>query len=112
LGVNISRVPRPPRCRSATGKGGAVRTALKRIAKLEHRFGTVDGPRLLLVVCKAGWGLPLDLETCVQILEDCGALPTSSVGVVNLLDIPEGLSARQTETFLRENGAALKARTA
>lgn len=33
--------------------------------------GPAGGPRLLLVVCKAGWGLALDLDTCVQILEDC-----------------------------------------
>jgi hypothetical protein len=40
------------------------------------------------------------------------SLPTGSVGVVSLSGIPEGLSAWQTETFLRGNGAALNARTA
>jgi hypothetical protein len=35
-------------------------------------------------------------------------LPTSSVDVVSFIDIPHGLSARQTERYLRKNCTALK----
>ena len=79
------------------------------------RFGgatTGDGkPRILLVVCKAGWGLALDMDTCVQILDECGSLPTGPVGLVSLIGIPEDLDAGQAERFLRENGAVLEAQT-
>jgi hypothetical protein len=52
------------------------------------------------------------MDTCVQILDERGLLPTGPVGLVSLLGIPEGLNAGQTERFLRENGAALEAQTA
>jgi hypothetical protein len=77
----------------------------RRLRKLEDQFGMgYWKPRLLLVACKAGWGLALDMDTCIQILGECGSLPTGSVGLVNLLSIPDGLSAQQTEMLLRENG--------
>jgi hypothetical protein len=37
-----------------------------RLRKLEDQLGAGDGkPRILLVVCKAGWGLALDMDKCV-----------------------------------------------
>jgi len=84
-----------------------------RLRKLEDQLGICDGkPRILLVACKAGWGLALDMDRCVEILDECGSLPTGPVGLVSLLGIPEGLNAGHTERFLRENGAALEAQTA
>jgi len=62
-------------------------------------------PQLLLVVCKAGWRLALDQDRCIQILRECGFLPTGPVGLVNLGQIPEGLSAEELARLLRENGA-------
>lgn len=44
------------------------------------------------------------MDASIQILDECGFLPTGPVGLVNLLDIPEGLNAQQTERFLREKG--------
>jgi len=83
-----------------------------RLRKLEDQLGTGDGkPRILLVACKVGWELALDVDTCVQILDECGSLPPGPVGLVSLLGIPEGLNAGQTERFLREHGAALEAQT-
>jgi hypothetical protein len=82
-----------------------VTTITRRLCKLEDQFGTGDRkPQLLLVLCKAGWGLALDMDTCIQVLGECGSLPTGPVGLVNLLSIPEGLNAGQTEMLLRENG--------
>jgi hypothetical protein len=78
----------------------------RRLRKLERQFGFVDEKkRILLVACRAGWGLALDQDRCIEILGDCGFLPTRPIGVVNLLDIPEGLNAEETERFLSENGA-------
>ena len=82
---------------------------MRRIRRLEDRFAAADRPRpcLLLVVCRAGWGLALDQDRCIQILGECGFLPTGPAGVVNLGDIPDGLDAEETERFLRENGAEI-----
>ena len=82
---------------------------MRRIRRLEDRFAAADRPRpcLLLVVCRAGWGLALDQDRCIQILGECGFLPTGPAGVVNLGDIPEGLNAAETERFLREKGAEI-----
>ena len=83
-----------------------MKTIDRRIGKLEHQFGTAAGkPQLLLVVCRAGWGLALDQGRCIQILRECGFLPTGPVGLVNLGQIPDGLNAEELERFLRENGA-------
>src|ERR1035438_9803110 len=71
----------------------AVTTITKRIAKLEDQFGTAGRtPQILHLVCRAGWGLALDQDACVEMLGECGFLPTRRIGIVNLLDIPEGLS--------------------
>jgi len=56
--------------RSGRGRSERTATAMKiiesRLRKLEDQLGTGDGkPRLLLVVCKAGWGLALDVDTCI-----------------------------------------------
>ena len=87
-----------------------MRTANTRIAKLEHRFWPAAGkPGFLVVVCRAGWGLALDMDTCVGILRECGFIPTSHAGflLVNLSGIEFGLSAEELERFLREKGAEL-----
>ena len=83
-----------------------MKTIDSRIRKLEDRFWPGNGkPPLLLVVCQAGWGLALEQDRCIQILGECGFLPTDPVGLVNLCQIPDGLNAEQLERFLRENGA-------
>jgi hypothetical protein len=82
-----------------------MKTVIRRLAKLEDQLGTGRGkPRLLLVLFEAGWGLALHMDTCIQILDECGSLPTALVGLVNFIGIPECLNAEQTESFLRENG--------
>ena len=85
-----------------------MRTVARRIAKLENQFGIAEGkPQLLLVVTAAGRGLALDQDKCVQILRECGFLPSGPVGLVNLGEIPDGLNAEETERFLRESGAEI-----
>ncbi len=73
-----------------------MKTIDSRIRKLEDRFWSGNGkPPLILVVCKAGWGLALDQDSCIQILDECGSLPTGPVGLVNLSQIPDGLNAEE-----------------
>jgi hypothetical protein len=82
-------------------------TYTARIARLEDHFGTATGkPLVLLVVCKAGWGLALDRDRCIEILRECGHLPTGpGFGIVNLCEIPDGLNAQELERYLRKDGA-------
>jgi hypothetical protein len=75
-----------------------------RVRKLENRFCDTK-PQLLWVACQAGWGLALNQDRCIEILGECGFLPTGRFGVVNLCQIPDGLNATDLERFLRENGA-------
>ena len=81
-----------------------MRTIDNRVRKLENRFCD-EKPQLLWVACLAGWGLALDQDRCIEILGECGFLPTGRFGLVNLCQIPDGLNARDLERFLREHGA-------
>jgi hypothetical protein len=51
--------------------------------------------------------LALDTGACLQILDECGYTPTSRFAVADFSKIPDGLDAKETESFLRENGAVL-----
>jgi len=83
-----------------------VRTIARRLQRLEEGFGLGPGTeQLLLVVTAAGKRLALNQDRCIQILRECGLLPTGPVGVVNLGQIPDGLNAEELERFLRRNGA-------
>ena len=85
-----------------------MRAISKRLCKLENRFGLGPGTeQKLWVVNIVGRQLALDNSTCIGILRECGFLPTQRFGVVDLGNIPEGLNAKETERFLRENGAEL-----
>jgi len=87
-----------------------MRTITRRIDKLEIQLGIAAGkPGLLLVVSAAACRRALDVDTCVNILRECGFVPTGpGIGLVNLLDLPDGLNAEELERFLRERGAELR----
>jgi hypothetical protein len=79
-----------------------------RIRRLENQFGVVDEKqRILLVVCEAGCG---DQDASIQILRECGFLPTGPIGLVNFLNIPAGMNTEDEERFLRERGAEICSR--
>ncbi len=83
-----------------------MRTVTRRIGKLEDSFRPWNGkPLLLLVVTAAGKRLALDQDRCIQILRECGFLPTGQVGLVSLSGIPDGLNAEELERYLQEDGA-------
>jgi len=52
-------------------------------------------------------GRGLDDDTCLQILREGGFPPANAVSTVDLCEIPGGLSAKETERFVRENGAKI-----
>jgi hypothetical protein len=91
-----------------------VRTVTKRIDKLENRLGiSPNQPRILVVICNAGWGLALEMDACNAILRECGFLPTRpGVSVVNFGCVPEDLNAQGLKKYLRESGAELRWRSA
>jgi hypothetical protein len=78
-----------------------------RLRKLENRFGTGEGkPQLLLVACRAGSQHDIDWQ--IDILDECGFLPTGPLGLICLVGIPRGLDEEETKRYLRENGAELQ----
>jgi hypothetical protein len=84
-----------------------MRAVSRRLNKLDHQFGlSPKHPRLLMIV--TGYRtLAIDEDACVKILDEAGFLPMSGIATVDLLDIPQGLSARETERFLRDNSAKI-----
>jgi hypothetical protein len=77
----------------------------RRLSNLEDQLGLTK-ERFLVVLSDAG-KRGLDNDTCVEILRDSGFLSASGVVLVNLRQIPVGLNAKDTETFVRQNGAEI-----
>jgi len=86
-----------------------MKTVTRRIAKLEDRFETAQRETpVLLVMSAAASELALDQNRCIEILRECGHLPTGpGFGIVYLYEIPEGLDAQELEKYLREHGAVI-----
>jgi len=51
-----------------------------------------------------GRELALEQDRCIEILRECGFLPTDRFGVVSFCGIPDGLNAKELEKYLRKNG--------
>ena len=86
-----------------------MKAIARRLRRLEDQFGPAgEKPRMLAVVCQAGWGLSLDQDRCIEILGESGFLPTGPCGVVNFGQIPVGLNADELEQYLRDQGAELR----
>ncbi len=91
------------RCKSILEES-RMRAIDSRIRRLQHRLCPDKGePQRLWVLIKPGYGLALDLDTCTEILDESGFLPTGRFGVVNLCGIPDGLNAQELEKYLRRN---------
>jgi hypothetical protein len=79
-----------------------------RLRKLEDRFGIAKNKaRYVVTLDGAGSKRALSNDNCIQILDEAGLLHTGGFGVVDLTQIPNGLSAKETEKFLREHGTQL-----
>jgi hypothetical protein len=96
-----------------------MRNLTSRIEKLERHSVAAEAEGILMIVD----GMPparmtddeiidfkslhrgLSKERCIEILKKCGHLRTGPwFSLVNLYRIPRGLSAQDTERFLREHG--------
>lgn len=83
-----------------------MRTITRRIGKLKDFLLPCNAqPLRLWVLTEPGCEFALNLDSCVQILDECGFLPTGRFGVLNFCGIPDGLSAEELEKFLRERGS-------
>jgi hypothetical protein len=92
-----------------------MRAVDTRLSKLEQRFGIArTTPRYLIILNhrlddpELGPGPAGD--TYIKILDEAGFLPTAGFGMVDLDRIPRGLSAKEAERFVRENGAEICSR--
>jgi len=76
-----------------------------RIRRLQGLLLPDNGqPHRLWVLTEAGCALALELDRCVDILREGGFLPSTRFGVLDFCGIPDGLNAKELETFLRKNG--------
>jgi hypothetical protein len=75
-----------------------------RLNKLERRLG-ISADRYLFIFTDRDMGPASDHY--IKILEEGGFLPTSGVADINFSLIPRGLNAKDTERFVRENGARI-----
>ena len=89
-----------------------MRAVDSRLSKLEQRFGMAGTtPRYLIILNhrfddpELGPGPAGD--TYIKILDEAGFLPTAGFGMVDLDRIPRGLSAKEVERFVLENGAEI-----
>ena len=81
-----------------------VKEINRRVRTLENRFCD-EKPQRLWVTRTVGEELALNDDRCIEILGECGFLPTGRFGIVNVGQIPKGLNAKDLETFLRAYGA-------
>lgn len=80
----------------------------RRLEKLEKRSGTADAElRTLTIVRGIVQRIGLDQDTCIQILDEGGFLRKRGFVLVDLHNVPDGLSAEETKRFLLENGAKI-----
>jgi hypothetical protein len=87
--------------------GRIVKKAIdRRPRRLQQQLCPEVGQRQRLwFLIQAGYELALHLDSCTEVLDECGFLPMGHCGVVNFLGIPYGLNAKDLEAFLRKNGA-------
>jgi hypothetical protein len=82
-----------------------MRAIDRRLSKLEDKLGITN--ELFLMVLSDAVKRGLEGDTCVEILRDGGFLPTGGVAMVDLTEIPGGLTAEEAKRFVRENGARI-----
>jgi hypothetical protein len=82
----------------------------RRLDNLEHRLGIAKNQRRFVVTLYGCGARGLSDDRCVQILDEAGFLYTSGSAIVDFTQIPNGLDAKDTERFVRENGAKIGGR--
>jgi len=79
-----------------------------RIRRLQDRLCPDHGQeQRFWVTILPGQKFALDRDRCIEILGECGFLPTVRFVVLNFMNIPDGLTAKELEQYLRRNGAQI-----
>ncbi len=79
-----------------------------RLSKLEQRFGIAGtAPRYLIILNDRELAHTDDADIYINILDEAGFLHTAGFGLVDFSQIPRGLSGKEAERFVRENGAKI-----
>jgi len=79
-----------------------------RIRRLQRQLCPDEGqPQRIWVTVLAGQEFALDQDRCIEILRECGFLPSSRFVVLHFFGIPHGLNAKELEQYLRKNGAQI-----
>ena len=79
-----------------------------RLSKLEQRFGIAGtAPRYLIILNDGELAHTEDADIYINILDEAGFLHTAGFGMVDFSQIPRGLSSKEAERFVRENGAKI-----
>ena len=77
-----------------------------RIRKLQGRLCPDSGQlQHFWIAVLTGVEFALDQDRCIEILRECGFLPSTRFGVLNFFGVPNGLNAKEFEQYLRRNGA-------
>jgi hypothetical protein len=84
-----------------------VKTIYRRLQRLEEPLRLAQQECRVYGVRYHNQELALDRDSCIQILRECGYVPTSRYAVAHFTKIPDGLNAKEIERFLRERGAEL-----
>ena len=79
-----------------------------RIRRLQQQLCTnVGQEQRIWVTVLVGQEFALDTDRCVEILRDCGFLPSTRFLPLYFCGIPDGLNAAELEQYLRKNGAKI-----
>ena len=80
----------------------------RRIRRLQDRLCPDHGQeQRFWVTILPGQKFALDRDRCIEILGECGFLPTVRFVVLNYMNIPDGLNTKELEQYLRRNGAEI-----
>jgi len=80
-----------------------------RIRRLQQQLIPDKGQEQgIWLTARYGQEFALDRDRCIEILRECGFLPTVRFVVLNFMDIPDGLNAKELEQYLRRNGAQIR----
>jgi len=78
-----------------------------RLSKLERRFGIAGSEDSFLMIVSDSEIRGLGEDACLRILQEGGFPPPGRAQIVDFTEIPAGLNAKETERFVRENGAKI-----
>ena len=85
-----------------------MKTIASRLSKLEQRLGIAGTASMYLIILNdRELAHTDDADIYINILDEAGFLHTAGFGTVDFSRIPLGLSGKEAERFVRENGAKI-----